>query len=265
MPAILQFITTSGTMSTLLGNMALILEIERLTKTFGGLIALDEVSFDIKAGETLGLIGPNGSGKSTVFNVVTGIYPPDAGKIRFCGEEITAHRAHDIAGRGIARTFQLVKSFLHLTALQNVTAGRVYGHEPAASYAQAATEAQEILVFIGLEDKQHVEARSLPILERKRLELGRALATRPRLLLLDEFMSGLTPVEIQATISLITELKERGITIVVVEHIIKAVMTLCSRIIVLNAGQKIAEGSPKEISTDPTVITAYLGKSYVGD
>jgi ABC-type branched-subunit amino acid transport system ATPase component len=138
-------------------------------------------------------------------------------------------------------------------------------HEPAASYAQAVTEAQEILAFIGLEDKQHVEARSLPIMERKRLELGRALATRPRLLLLDEFMAGLTPVEIQATISLITELKERGITTVVVEHIIKAVMTLCSRIIVLNAGQKIAEGSPKEISTDPTVITAYLGKSYVGD
>ena len=133
------------------------------------------------------------------------------------------------------------------------------------SYAQAATEAQEILAFIGLEDKQHVEARSLPVMERKRLELGRALATRPRLLLLDEFMAGLTPVEIQVTISLITELKERGITIVVVEHIIKAVMTLCSRIIVLNAGQKIAEGSPKEISTDPTVITAYLGKSYAGD
>ena len=246
-------------------NSMMILEIERLTKSFGGLVALNAVSFHIEEGEILGLIGPNGSGKSTVFNVVTGTYRSDSGSIRFCGEDITYIPTHDIARRGIARTFQLVKPFLHLTALQNVMAGRLFGHEPSAGRTQAEDEAREILSFIDLADKYLFQARALTVMERKRLELGRALATRPKLLLLDEFMAGLTPFEVQDAMKLITALRERGVTIVVVEHIVRAVMNLCSRVIVLNAGQKIADGTPEAISKVPEVITAYLGKSYAGD
>lgn len=225
-------------------------------------MALNNVSFSIEEGEVIGLIGPNGSGKSTAFNVITGTFPPSSGKIIFHGEDITPLPAHQVAGRGIARTFQLVKPFLHLTALQNVIAGRMYGHRPASSYTQAREEAAEILAFIGLAGKSQLKASALTMIERKRLELGRALATRPSLLLLDEFMAGLTPLEVQAAMKLISELRTQGITIIVVEHIVKAVLNLCDRVIVLNAGQKIAEGSPREISNNPEVITAYLGKKY---
>jgi len=243
----------------------MILEIERLTKSFGGLVALNAVTFHIEEGEILGLIGPNGSGKSTVFNVVTGTYRANAGSIRFCGEDITSIPTHDIARRGIVRTFQLVKPFLHLTVLQNVMAGRLFGHDPSAGRIQAEDEAREVLSFIDLGDKHHLQARALTVMERKRLDLARALATRPKLLLLDEFMAGLTPSEVQDTMKLITTLRDRGMTIVVVEHIVRAVMNLCSRVIVLNAGQKIADGTPGAVSKVPAVITAYLGKSYAGD
>lgn len=243
----------------------MLLEVERLTKSFGGLLALNYVSFSIAAGEVVGLIGPNGSGKTTAFNVITGRFPPSSGKIIFRGEDITALPAHQVAVRGIARTFQLVKPFLHLTALQNVMAGRLHGHRPAANRAQAKAEAQEILAFMGLIDKSHLQASALTVMERKWLELGRALATRPSLLLLDEFMAGLTPVEMQSAMALISEFRTQGITVIVVEHIVKAVMNVCDRVIVLNAGQKIAEGSPREISNNPKVITAYLGQKYATD
>lgn len=243
----------------------MLLEVERLTKSFGGLLALNYVSFSIEAGEVVGLIGPNGSGKSTAFNVITGRFPPSSGKIIFRGEDITSLPAHQVAVRGIARTFQLVKPFLHLTALQNVMVGRLYGHQPAAKRAQAQAEAQEILAFMGLGDKAHLKASALTVMERKWLELGRALATRPSLLLLDEFMAGLTPVEMQSAMGLISEFRAQGITVIVVEHIVKAVMNICDRVIVLNAGQKIAEGSPREISNNPEVITAYLGQKYATD
>ena len=243
----------------------MILEIERLTKSFGGLVALNAVTFHIEEGEILGLIGPNGSGKSTVFNVVTGIYRASAGSIRFCGEDINAIPTHDIARRGIARTFQLVKPFLHLSVLQNVMAGRLFGHDSSAGRIQAEDEARELLSFIDLADKHHLQARALTVMERKRLDLARALATRPKLLLLDEFMAGLTPSEVQDTMKLITTLRDRGMTIVVVEHIVRAIMNLCSRVVVLNAGQKIADGTPGAVAKVPAVITAYLGKSYAGD
>ena len=240
----------------------MLLQVEDLTKSFGGLTALNHVSFSIAEGELLGLIGPNGSGKSTAFNLITGTFLPSSGTIIFRGEDITTLPAHEVAARGIARTFQLVKPFLQLTALRNVMAGRMYGYQPAGSRAQAEEEAKEILAFIGLAEKQHLKANALTVIERKRLELGRALATRPRLLLLDEYMAGLTPVEVQGAMRLIVGLRNEGITVVVVEHIVKAVMNLCDRVIVLNAGQMIAEGTPRDVLDNPDVIAAYLGKRH---
>jgi len=243
----------------------MLLEVERLTKSFGGLVALNNVSFAIEAGETVGLIGPNGSGKSTAFNVITGTFRPTSGKVIFNGDEITSLPANQVATRGIARTFQLVKPFLHLTVLQNVLAGRMYGHEPVSSRAQAEKEAKEILALMGLADKGHLKANALTVMERKRIELGRCLAMRPKLLLLDEFMAGLTSTEVQAAIQLISELSAQGMTVIFVEHIIKAVVSLCNRVIVLNAGQKIADGPAGEVTQNPAVIAAYLGKKYAAN
>jgi branched-chain amino acid transport system ATP-binding protein len=243
----------------------MLLEVDRLTKSFGGLMALNNVSFSIAEGEMVGLIGPNGSGKSTVFNVITATFPPTSGKVLFRGEDITPLRANQVARRGMARTFQLVRPFLHLTTLENVIAGRLYGHEPASSRALAEKEAKEILAFMGLAGKHQLKANSLTVMERKRLELGRCLSIRPKLLLLDEFMAGLTPTEVQTAIQLILALSAQGMTIIFVEHIIKAVMGLCHRVIVLNAGQKIADGPAQEVTNNPEVIAAYLGKKYAKD
>jgi branched-chain amino acid transport system ATP-binding protein len=243
----------------------MLLQVERLTKSFGGLMALSNVSFAIEAGETVGLIGPNGSGKSTAFNVITGAFPPTSGEVIFNGEDITALQANQVAIRGIARTFQLVRPFLHLTVLQNVMAGRMYGHTPASSRARAETEAKEILAFVGLADKGHLKANALTVVERKRLELGRCLAIRPKLLLLDEYMAGLTSTEVQVAIALISELSAQGMTVIFVEHIVKAVVKLCNRVIVLNAGQKIADGPAGAITQNPEVIVAYLGKKYAAN
>ncbi len=243
----------------------MLLEVKDLSKSFGGLLALSGLSFSVQKGDVVGLIGPNGSGKSTAFNIVAGTFPPTSGRVILDGEDITGLSADRVSARGVARSFQLVRPFLHLTALQNVMAGRMYGHQPITSTRHAKAEALEILEFIGLREKQDLKASNLTVMERKWLEMGRALATRPKLLLLDEFMAGLTPTEVNAAMELIAGLKDRGITVIVVEHIVKAVMNLSSHVVVLNAGTKIAEGTPQEVSSNPQVIKAYLGERYAAN
>jgi len=236
-----------------------LLDIQGLTKYFGGLAAVKGLTFSVREGEIVGLIGPNGSGKTTAFNMITGLLAPDAGHIWLDGEEITASRPHVICSKGIARTFQLVKPFAHLSALRNVMVGRIYGRQPVRGLAVAASQAREILAFVGLAGKEEIEARRLTLVDRKRLELARALATRPRLLLVDEFMAGLNPPEVQTAMALIRRIRETGPAVVMIEHIVTAVMGLSDRVIVLSAGQAIAEGPPEAVARDPRVIDAYLG------
>ncbi len=236
-----------------------LLDVQGLTRSFGGLAAVKGLTFSVREGEIVGLIGPNGSGKTTAFNLITGLLTPDAGHIRLDGEEITGARPHLICAKGIARTFQLVKPFAHLSALHNVMVGRIYGREPVAGLAVAASQAREILAFVGLGGKDLVEAKRLTLVDRKRLELARALATRPRLLLLDEFMAGLSPQEVQVAMTLIRRIREAGPAVVMIEHIVTAVMGVSDRVIVLSAGQAIAEGPPEAIARDPKVIDAYFG------
>lgn len=207
----------------------------------------------------MGLIGPNGSGKTTAFNLITGFLTPDAGRIRLAGEEITGLRPHAICAMGVTRTFQLVRPFPHLSALRNVMVGRIYGRAGGASMAEAATEAREILASMGLGGREDVAARHLTLADRKRLELARALATRPRVLLLDEFMAGLHPQEVEAAMALIRRIRDGGPAVIMIEHIVKAVLGLSDRVIVMNAGQLIAEGPPEAIRRDSRVIEAYLG------
>ncbi len=242
-----------------------LLEVEQVAISFGGLQALAGVSLNIYPEEVLGLIGPNGSGKSTLFNVISGFLKPERGSVRLQGKDITGSPPHRISRLGVARTFQLVRPFLHLSALENVTAGRVYGSDPAGSIVQAKAEALEILDRIGLGDKAPALARDLTTIDRKRLELGRALAVRPRLMLLDEFMTGLNPTEMRTAMQLLTQINAMGVTLVVVEHIVRAVMDLCQRVVVLNAGKLIAEGTPQQVAGNPEVVSAYLGSSYATD
>ena len=238
------------------------LQVDRICKDFGGLRALNEVTFAVAQGEIVGLIGPNGSGKSTAFNVITGFLPATSGTVVFNGETVTGLPAHEVARRGMARTFQLVRPFPHLTTLDNVLAGCLFGHAKMASKKEGEPRAYEVLELVGLAPKAKVLARDLTIMERKWLEVARALAGNPTLLLLDEFMAGLNPKEIPEALALIRRLNESGITIVVVEHIIKAITNVCERVIVLNAGRKLAEGTAVEVIENPHVIEAYLGTHY---
>jgi branched-chain amino acid transport system ATP-binding protein len=239
-----------------------LLKIEGLCKNFGGLRAIHNVDFEVQAGEIVGLIGPNGSGKTTTMNLITGFLAPSAGKITFAGHDITGLPRPRVCRQGIARTFQLIKPFLEFTALQNVMVGRVYGRQPAANLKVAAEEAHAILDQVGLGGKAEVCAKDLRLMERKRLELGRALATRPKLLLLDELMAGLNHAEAEDAMTLVRELRAAGITILIVEHIVKAIVGLSDRIVVLNMGEKIAEGLPQDIIHNPCVVDVYLGKEH---
>ncbi len=239
-----------------------LLELQDVAVHFGGLRALDGVSFGVEEGEILGLIGPNGSGKSTAFNAITGVVKATSGSVIFDGEDITGQAPHKVAYRGVGRTFQLVRPFPHLTALDNVLVGTYFGAGRLRARSKALDHAHEILEQVGLEGKAGVKAGQLTILERKWLEVGRALAGKPRLILLDEFMAGISEAQVPEAVSLVKTINGMGVTVVLVEHIIKAITSACRRVVVLDAGKKLAEGSVEEVVRDPAVIEAYLGSHH---
>ena len=237
-----------------------LLEIKDLTKNFGGLRALDGLSFQLEKGEILGIIGPNGAGKTTLFNVVTGFYRPEEGAVFFKGEEITGLKPHQIAKRGLARTFQITQPFPNLTVLENVKIG---AYSRFRSSREATKEALRVLETVGLHEQRDELAAVLPIGHRKSLELAKALATNPELILLDEVIAGLNTKESNNMIATIRNLQQNGMSILLIEHVMKAIMSLSDRIVVIHYGEKISEGMPQEISKDHKVIEAYLGEEYV--
>jgi branched-chain amino acid transport system ATP-binding protein len=236
-----------------------IIQVENLHKRFGGLTAIKNLSFTVSPGEILGIIGPNGSGKSTLFNLITGLLKPDGGKIKFDNKDISGFKPHHICQEGIGRTFQLVRPFTQLTVLENVMVGWCFGHGHVRGLTEARVESQKILEFIGLTRKSRTAAAGLNLVDRRRLEVARALATEPRVLLLDEIMAGLNPKEIEDAMRVVKEIRGAGVTILVVEHVMRAVLGLSDRVIVLSTGETIAAGTPEEVANNRQVIEAYLG------
>jgi branched-chain amino acid transport system ATP-binding protein len=234
-----------------------VLQLDNVTVAFGGLIAVDTVSFEVTAGEIVGLIGPNGAGKTTVFNAVSGYYRPTRGRITFRGRDITGRQPYALAAMGIGRTFQIVKPFAGLSVLENILVASYLRHP---HQAKAREKAWEVLKFIGLADRADLPAAGLTISGRKRLEMGKALALEPKLLLLDEVVAGLNPTEADQTVQLILKIRDAGVTILIVEHIMRVIMKISTRIIVLNYGRMIAQGRPDEVARDRGVIEAYLGE-----
>jgi branched-chain amino acid transport system ATP-binding protein len=236
-----------------------LIEVSRVTKHFGGLRALYDVSFSLEAGEILGLIGPNGAGKTTLFNIIAGTFPPSSGSVKLDDEEITFQGPRQICHRGISRTYQLVRPFSSLTVYENLLVGIYFGKAQMEGAGSVEAEGIELLRLTGLLQKANTPAKNLTLVGRKQLEIARALATRPKVLLLDEAISGLNPAETETVMTLIRDIRGRGITIFMIEHIMKAVMGLSDRILVLNFGELIAQGTPDQISKNKAVIEAYLG------
>lgn len=239
--------------------MAEALVVRNLSKRFGGLRAVQDLNFAVRDGETIALIGPNGAGKTTSFNLITGYYSPDAGSVFAFGREMVGLRPHEICSHGLARTFQVARPFGKMTVLANVMTGAFLRNR---NMEVARSRARDAIDFVGLAAKEHTPARDLTTIDQRRLEMARALATEPRLLLLDEVMAGLNHAEVDQAVALIGKLSARGLTIVIVEHVMRAIMAVARHIVVLDHGQKIAEGGPKEIVTNQEVIRAYLGTGY---
>jgi branched-chain amino acid transport system ATP-binding protein len=236
----------------------MILQVQNVSKHFGGLVAVNKVTFDLPEGQILGLIGPNGAGKTTLFNVINGVYPATEGRYFFKGKEVTGSKTYQMAHLGMARTHQVVKPLNELTVRENAMVGACYGHE-GHNLSRAAKIADEVLAFVDLAERADQLAGSLNVAQKKRLEMARALSARPYLLLLDEVLAGLNPSEIDAMVETIRKIRDQGVTIIMIEHVMHAIMNVSDRIIVLNFGELIAEGTPEEIANNKQVIEAYLG------
>lgn len=239
-----------------------LLALEGVSKAFGGLAAVVELSLEVRPGEIFALIGPNGAGKSTTFNLISGLMLPDAGRIVFDGVEVTAAPPHHRAHMGIGRTFQLMQPFHDMTVLENVMVGELFGHRVPKSLAAARADAQEICGLVGLAALTDRPVVGLGVADLKRLEMARALATHPRLLLLDEVLAGLTPTEARQAVGTIRGIRDRGVTVLLIDHVMSSVRDLAERVAVLNFGRKIAEGSFETVARDPQVIEAYLGEEH---
>ncbi len=239
------------------------LKCTEVSKQFGGLQALKKVDFTVNSNEIAGLVGPNGSGKSTLLNLISGVYNPDSGQIVFLNEDITNLPPYKICAKGITKTSQTVQSFPEMTAVENVLTSVLFNEKKSANKITALSKAQELLGFVGLgKEKFDVPAKNLNVVELRRIQLAKALATSPKLLLLDELLTGLTPAECDEAIELIKLINKQGVTVLIVEHVMRVIMGLCDRVIVLHHGEKICEGTPKQVCNDENVVKVYLGKKF---